>query len=384
MPIKNLTDTSNPARGIPKLGNIRPGEKRTSKSGAEYPANLDYWRVTFTPGHENLAESFQHMYGKQPREFAPVFVIGATVEQAFPTWMMAYNSSQTQIRKCDGESIVQMLNEKTGRYQSFEGDNCPACICSALAAEYEQRTVGMSEAQIKQVKKPLLCARRGWLNVILFDFSRETGMPGYFTVNTGSAANIATIHNTLAYAENMLGTLLKVPFVFGRGEPEERNVPFGDSGERRKVKESMFYMHILPAFNQAVVMPMLGHFDAPQLTGGYTTAYEVAPPTRQLPPVTAPNGYVSVEQVRVDWNEGDEFYTYTFKFDDDMEAEYTGDASAFASAGIDGPERWNPGEVITFEPPLQVKVKQENGLLTIASVKKYSGLATVNLPENPF
>ena len=367
MPIKSLTDTPRPERGVPKLGNIRPGEKRKNKNGKEYPANLDYWRVTFAAGYEDLAAPFVQMYGEQPREFSPVFVIGRTAEEAFPNWMVAYNSSQTQIRKCDGEHIVQMVNEQTGRYQRFQTGEQP-CICPTLA----------------ETKKPLLCSRRGWLNLILRDFSKATGIIGYFTVNTGSAANITMIWNTLYNAQALLGTLQGVPFVFGRGEPEERNVPFGDTGERRKVKESMFYMHMSPAFNQQVVIPMMEHFDAPQLERGYD-AMDTPPQLPSSVEYDAPDGYLAVPSIKVEWDEISEFYTYYFSVNGgDDEAVYSGPPDKFIPVGLTSANTWEPGDVVTFDPPLLIKVSDEGTELGIETIRKYAGQITVDTPRIAF
>lgn len=371
MPIKNLTRHPRPELGIPKFGDIRPGEKRKSKNGTEYPTNLDYWRVTFQPGYEYLEAPFKEMYGDKPREFNPVFVVGATVDEAFSNWWMAFNTSRTMLRKCDGESILAAVDDN-GRYREYDEGKHP-CVCPALVAEYEKRTENMSEEEKKQVKQPLVCGRRGWLNLILLPFNAAIRMPGYFTVHTGSAENIRMIYNRLYQAEQDMGTLIKVPFVFGRGEPEEKNRRFGD-GERRKVKESMYYLYTHPAAYSKEAERQLQEVNVPQLSSG--TANQQT---------SAPTGYQPVEQVRVDWNESDEFFTYTFMLpNDDLEAEYTGDASAFIQAGINGADRWNPGDVVIFEPALQVKVKDEGGTWGITSVQEYKGLPTVDTPDTPF
>jgi hypothetical protein len=54
------------------------------------------------------------------------------------------------------------------------------------------------------------------------------------------------------------------------------------------------------------------------------------------------------------------------------QAFYTGSTEPFKVAGISA-DTWEPGSVVTFNPPLMVATRNEGGDLVVASVKEYTG-----------
>ena len=380
MPIRNETtrESYQPGRGFPRLGKLRPGDKKIAKSGASYPVDLDYFRVTFEPQYAHLEEAFRQLYGDQPKEFAPVYVMGRTADEAFPNWFEAYNSSATLLRRCDGVDMAKWLDESTGRHIQSP----MPCVCDRLRADYERQIAGLSDSQIKAVKKPVLCSRVGRLNLLLPALMDATGVLGYLTAETGSRSNIQTIYQVLMDMERLLGTLQGVPFVFGRA-PVEMNVNI--DGERKKVTKALFYLRVTEEFTQREVIGRLAGFQssAPALPA----PRPALPATDELfdyeddtpAPVQPGNGYLPVASLTVDWNEGDKFLTYVFALPNNEIAFYTGDEKPFVVAGLTSGKNWEPGATVTFNPPLLVKVKDAGAELAVVGMKpEYKGDVTVD------
>jgi hypothetical protein len=379
MPIKSVTDQTSyePGRGFPRLGKFRPGDKKIAKSGAEYPVDLDYFRVTFEPQYAHLEPAFRDLYGNQPKEFQPVFVMGKTADEAFPNWMEAYTQSALQ-RRCDGEHMTKWIDPETGRYIVAQGGGM-SCMCPHLRAEYERQIAGLSEAEVKRVKKPNLCQRVGRLNLLLPAFMDATGVLGFFAVETGSVSNIRHIFQVLSDLERILGTLQGVPLVFGRA-PTEMTVTI--DGERKKVTKALFYLRATETFTQQHIIRQLAGFqsDRPALPTGIevdgvelTDEYQdfIEDGTRL---VSAPSSssYVPCAKLTVDWDESDKFLTYVFDLGNLGDAFYTGSTEPFKAAGISA-DTWEPGSVVTFNPPCRVTTRNEGGDLVVASVEEYRG-----------
>jgi hypothetical protein len=369
MPIKSVTDQTSyePGRGFPRLGKFRPGDKKIAKSGAEYPVDLDHFRVTFEPQYAHLEPVFRELYGDQPKEFQPVFVMGKTSDEAFPNWMEAYTQSALQ-RRCDGEHMTKWIDPETGRYIVAQGGGM-SCMCTHLRAEYERQIAGLSEAEVKKIRKPNLCQRVGRLNLLLPAFMDATGVLGFFTVETGSIANIRHIFQVLSDLERILGTLQGVPLVFGRA-PTEMTVTI--DGQRKKVTKALFYLRATETFTQQHIIRQLAGFqpDRPALPD---SVMDTEPDFDDLPSLPVSNSsHVPCARLKVDWDEGDEFLTYVFDLGGLGQAVYTGSTEPFKAAGLSA-DTWEPGSMVTFNPPLMVATRNEGGGLVVASVKEYNG-----------
>ncbi len=364
MPIKHLTDTYQPGRGFPRLGKLRPGDTKVTATGKTYPVDLDYFRVTFEPQYAHLEEPFRQLYGDQPKEFQPVYVIGKTANEAFPNWYEAYNSSATLLRRCDGETMTKWLDESTGQHQFAP----KACLCAS------QRT--NTEAD----RKKNLCSRVGRLNLLFPALMDATGVMGYLTAETGSRSNIQTVFQVLMDMERLLGTLQGVPFIFGRA-PVEMNVNI--DGQRKKVTKALFYLRATEAFTQQHIIRQLSGFSAPALPEPSGQQFLNTPETVIVLPTNNGNGYTPVTEIMVEANEDSEFLTYVFQLPDDV-AYYTGTPAPLKNAGLDGANAWEPGCIIRLNPPLMVKTVDAGVELGIASVKPYTGDVEVERPANPF
>ena len=71
--IPNVTDRNR----LPRLGKIRLGEKKVSKSGKEYPAALDHFSLADVP-------EVQEIYGEKATEISPVPLPHTTKRSSSP------------------------------------------------------------------------------------------------------------------------------------------------------------------------------------------------------------------------------------------------------------------------------------------------------------
>jgi hypothetical protein len=123
MAIKNLTGRG--AR-LPEIGKLFKGakkEKKVSQNGREYETfgrELDYWR--FESKDPLIMEAFNEAFTAklQPDEKLreiPVYLPFPLASQNFEAWQEAYTAGGLSHR-CDGETCVLWLDEKTQTYQS--------------------------------------------------------------------------------------------------------------------------------------------------------------------------------------------------------------------------------------------------------------------------
>lgn len=112
MPIKGLSDIRRFSRG----GKIRLGEKRKSKSGAEYPAKLDYF--LFDPEDKSMLPELHGLYGQKPDKLTVCFA-SEDAEVVFPQHYKCYGASGLQC-KGDGDTATRVAEH--GEYVECD---CP-------------------------------------------------------------------------------------------------------------------------------------------------------------------------------------------------------------------------------------------------------------------
>ena len=240
MPIVGLTDEQSfdLNRAMPRIGKLRKGdEKKSNRPGQD----LDYFRVTFEEEFEYLRPEFEAMYSDKPVEFGEVQFIAATVEAAFETWYEDYDSKQTLLHRCDGETQHITYNPVSGKHHTWIEDKTAKIDCRASGGE------GCGT-----------CKQVGRLRVVLMDFAYKTGTYGYFVIETHSIHDILNLYNGLRLMQDRFDKgLLGVPFVLGRSE-RVISTPMGKDGsgnvKRGKTAKSLLYIRPSSQFVKAVML----------------------------------------------------------------------------------------------------------------------------------
>lgn len=242
MPIVNLTKTSEVGSGLPRIGKLHKGGKKTE---ANRPGpDLDYFRMEFEPEFADLKEDWEALYGENPDGFDLVYMTHATVDDAFATWKEEWNSSATMLHRCDGEHQVTWYSQQAQAY-SHAKEKC---------------------AMISPT--PCACKNVGRLNLLIPEFIQVTGILGYVMVETHSINDILTVYRTLADVQRINGgTLLGVPFSLGRAT-KKISAPNAKTKTRINVNKSLFYLHVDPDFTRETLLPRLAQ------SGGFLSAQQ--------------------------------------------------------------------------------------------------------------
>lgn len=236
MPIKGLTnERMSVGSGLPLIAKLFKGGEKP-ENGKRPGADLDYFRVEFDPQFAHLAPVFAEMYGAQPTEFSPIYLMAQRTDDAFSSWREEWDGSGGLIHRCDGQTQVNWRGDAGQTCEGQKACAAPSCKC-----------------------KPI-----GRLKFLLPEFIDATGVLGYISVNTHSVNDILTIHRYLADIERLYGTLTQVPFVFGRAVREvsaprqvkQANGSYANDG-RIKTNKSLFYIHAHPTFTQQHLLPAL-------------------------------------------------------------------------------------------------------------------------------
>ena len=240
MPIIGLTDEQSfdLNRAMPRIGKLRKGDEKKSNRPGE---DLDYFRVTFEEEFEYLREEFKAMYGDKPVEFGEVQFIAANVEAAFETWYEDYDSKQTLLHRCDGETQHITYNPTSGKHHTWIEGKTAKIDCRASGGE------GCGT-----------CKQVGRLRVVLMDFAYKTGTYGYFVIETHSIHDILNLYNGLRLMQDRFDKgLLGVPFVLGRSE-RVISTPMGKDKtgnvKRGKTAKSLLYIRPSSQFVKAVML----------------------------------------------------------------------------------------------------------------------------------
>lgn len=222
MAIKGLTDTASVAPRWSRLGKLRKGAPKPEKGpGRELP----YWR--FTAEGRNAAaieQAFAAKFGKEPTA-VEVFLMAATPDEAFPSWMEYWKQSSLE-RRCDGETChlrrvgAQMVRQPV------------PCICAQELAKAPN-------------SKPN-CVKVGRLAVVIPALIKA-GFIGEVVVETHSSDDLRTLAARLSVVYQTAlqygGDLRGVPFILSR-EPVSMSTP-RDNGER--VKATKYQVRLEPA-----------------------------------------------------------------------------------------------------------------------------------------
>lgn len=244
MPIKGLTKDVEIGLGLPLIARIKKGEEKQVKTradGSTYETvgkDLDYFRIEFEPQYEHLRDDFESIYGDQPTELWNVLMGAPTVDEAFPTWLEQWTATAL-LHQCDSEQQNRWYNTEA------------------------QRMMTAKKACDKDADKPCACTRIGRLNIVLPDFTDETGALGYFMVTTHSIHDIITVFQYLTRIYTTCGSLGGIPFTFGRAAKEVRapkqvkkNGKMVNEG-RIKTTKSLFYLHADEMYVKDTLLPLL-------------------------------------------------------------------------------------------------------------------------------
>lgn len=188
--IPGITDRTR----LPRLGKIRLGEKRQSKSGKEYPAATDHFVFDDVP-------EVREKYGDECRELFPVMLPADDEEIWFPTSRSAYGKSGLFCRCSDGETALRVFRKEDAQGSAYlrstgqtprEGElyelPCPGEACPYMERGY--------------------CRNLGRLFIILPDVPRF----GVYEIATSSINSIRNVLGVARAVRSMLGRVAGVPF----------------------------------------------------------------------------------------------------------------------------------------------------------------------------
>lgn len=195
--IKGVSDL----RRLPRLGKIRLGIKKLSRSGQEYPVEADCFVCP---------PEVQKVYGERPKELRIMFPVDDAT-QIFPQAYKWYGANAGLKCKGDGETAIRrwadleepLRQEIGGRHDDNELVEIP---CSCFRLESGE------------------CSEKGNLMVILPDVN----LGGVYQIDTGSFYNIVELNSTIDYLKALLGRIALIPLTLRR---EAVEIPF--QGKRR-------------------------------------------------------------------------------------------------------------------------------------------------------
>ncbi len=170
--IKGLSEK----RRLPRLGKIRLGiKKKSSKTGAEYPAEVPYFVVT---------DEVKKVYGEKPTELDVMFPLD-DIDTVFPVSYKYYGSSKGL--KCNGDGeIAYYADEKTKETMEKK------CPCELL----------------EQGK----CKQSGTLSIIL----QKINVGGVYQITTSSFNSIVDLASGIDYVKALIGRVAMVPLKLRR------------------------------------------------------------------------------------------------------------------------------------------------------------------------
>jgi hypothetical protein len=170
--IKGLSEK----RRLPRLGKIRLGiKKKSSKTGAEYPAEVPYFVVP---------DEVQKVYGDKPTEIDVMFPLD-DIDAVFPVSYKYYGSGKGL--KCNGDGeIAYCADEKT---KEVIEKKCP---CNLL-----------EEGKCKQ---------SGTLSVML----QKINVGGVYQITTSSFNSIVDLASGIDYVKALIGRVAMVPLKLRR------------------------------------------------------------------------------------------------------------------------------------------------------------------------
>lgn len=182
--------------GLPRLGKIRLGVKKTTDRGKEYPTEVDYF--VFDPDgaieplqRTAMINKFHETYGERPQVIPHIRFIAADREEAFSQSLEWWGKGK---RLCHGngdeaERLVK-VDETYSEWQPW-GD-CANSGCPQWAKGD--------------------CSMTTRLRFLLPDIS----VAGYFQIDTGSKWSSANLRNCLNLLEALFGRINGIPLTLAR------------------------------------------------------------------------------------------------------------------------------------------------------------------------
>ena len=225
-PIIGLTD-----RGLsfPQIGKIRKGEM-VKEGNKTYPTDLDYFRVDFAEGEDELATKFQAAYGEQPKEIN-IFLPFNEVSQMWDGFMESYTASR-MLARSDGENVIFRCDGKTGETLVMNGKN----LESGLPEAHPEDNI----AGYDYKDNPVEYAPIGRLKVIIPELERAA----YMMLTTGSWNDIRNISQQLAGLKELNnGTIKGIPLKLRRSDHE---VMAPINGKKTRVTKSLISIEASP------------------------------------------------------------------------------------------------------------------------------------------
>lgn len=172
-----LPNSPSSIRRLPRLGKIRLGIVAKSKSGSEYPKEVDYFVIP---------DEVKKVYGEKPKVLDVMFPVEQE-EMIFPQFLGAYGGNHKLLCHGDGET-AERWNKDTKEWEKRE------CPCDWL-----------------ENKK---CARRANLMVIL----PKVNLGGVYQIDSGSFGSIVNINSYFDYLRFLVGRISWVPIKLIREE----------------------------------------------------------------------------------------------------------------------------------------------------------------------
>lgn len=391
-PIVGLTRTDDPtklapAEGLPYLGAIHLGAKRTPEMIEKNQAgpDLEYFRVEFAERYESLRGAFERIYGSKPLEFDPVLLFGNTPDEAFPTWMIEKGMKGQRITGvCNGQQRVMWIDERYNVHDTRRSNS----IDEPLACRADKS--GACK----------FCKPNGTMKVLLLELYRQTGQYGYFQLSTGSKNNIARISAALVTLAP-LASLEGFAFRLGRTPGQHsgwRSYEKGGEAKLTETKHALLYLEptaqsatkitAMLAERTGISMPALpppqsAEFALSEATGNPLLDYGVEPPAAVEDDVqdgeyteqdgihaeaaeNAVTGLLRCHSVFVGFDKKTQGYYYVLRCNDAQN--FTVDyLNLFMKAGVDvtNPMWTTANKVVVFEPPILLEVDEQGVVLAL-------------------
>ena len=202
MAIKGLSEV----RRLPRLGKIRLGVKKVSSGGAEYPAEIDYFKLDpQTPSeleNKKILDEFMNLYGEKPKSIKIMFPV-ADPGIYFPQFYKRYGSSTLLQCKGNGETAS----------------------CGTQEFAKGLKVIGLDEMGLTMVEckgkecsyyKDKKCTEVGVLQILL----PELPGAGVWQISTGSYNSIVNLNSCIDYIIAVCGRAHMIPLTLERREQE--------------------------------------------------------------------------------------------------------------------------------------------------------------------
>lgn len=275
MPIQHFHDRD--AR-VPSIGEFRKGsEKRADKQGNKRwsGTELEHWRLTLQPEYAHLQADADAFFGDEPKVLAGFMLVGGnSIEGVLTDWMEEYNTAQTLITRCDGQTIIKHLDPTTGQH-----DFTPI-PCHMLNG-------GSCECQV-----------RAHLKLFFPGFTAQTGITGVFRALTGSSNDLDQWLNALRLAQSMGIGLNTAYWQLARVKreiqtPEMDKTTHQPTGKRMNIPHHLADLTLDPDFAKSHFQ-RLGFGLQPQLPSGVPEEDEAPEPPPPAPTMQRERGQVRV------------------------------------------------------------------------------------------